>query len=149
MAIDRTPVDQKRNAFAQARTTRLQAQADLATRSAAVAALPRTGGASDPQLTAAKAAAAAQQRVVVDARTAEKAALVGVTSALGSWLLADPARDVARLESQYPIVLLPVRVETRFVPESSELRVRVYPHEISPRPHPPQLSSPPQTSAQP
>src|SRR5258708_32794590 len=89
MAIDRTPVDQKRNAFAQARTTRLQAQADLATRSAAAAALSRTVGASDPQLTAAKAPAAAQQPVVFAPRTAESAPIAYVSPPPGS--RADPA----------------------------------------------------------
>jgi Putative peptidoglycan binding domain len=138
---DRTPVDQERDTFARARTARLRAQADLAAKNATLAAASRTAAASDPQLQAAKDAAAAQGQAVAAARRAEEAALSGVTSSLRSWLREDPALDVARLPSWYPIVLLPVRVETRFVPEASELRVRVYPDEIFADAHEPELSA--------
>ncbi len=44
----------------------------------------------------------------------------------------DPAVDILQLSPQYPIALLPVRVETRFVADPlPELLVRVYPDEIA------------------
>jgi hypothetical protein len=139
-SLDRTDLERTRDELAAARDARLRAQAELAARRAAVAALRRTAAPSDPALQAAAAEAAAQERAVAAARRAETAAAAGVTSALGAWLLEDPALDVARLEARFPIVLLPVRIETRFVPEASELRVRIYPDELMADAHEPELS---------
>ena len=141
MAVDRTPVDQQRQAFAQARTARLQAQADLVTKNATLAQLQRTRAASDPAVAAAVDAVKAQQSTLKDAKGAEKAAGASVTAALASWLTRDPSMDVARLESRTPIVLLPLRVETRFSIETMRLLVRVYPDEISADAHEPDLSA--------
>src|SRR5689334_13116937 len=104
--VDRTPVEATRGAFAKARDERLRAQAELARRNAAAAALARTVAPSDPALAAAAQAAAAQAQAVAGAWRAEAAARAGVTAALGTWLLDDPALDVARLEARYPIVFL-------------------------------------------
>ncbi|MGZ4242604.1 MAG: hypothetical protein ACXVQ7_13465, partial [Actinomycetota bacterium] len=138
--VDRTPVDQKRQAFAQARTARFQAQADLATKNATLAQLGRTRPPTDPQVQAAGRDVVAQQRVVENARAAEKNALADVTAALGSWLLEDPAIDIGRLESRVPIILLPLRLETRFAPDGQQLLVRIYPDEISADAHETDLS---------
>src|SRR5262249_11431337 len=128
---DRTPVDDKRQAFTAARTTRLQAQAGLAAKNTTLATLSRTLPADDPQVRAAGDAVRQQQQIVGTARRAEKAASLDITSALRGWLATDPTADIGRLYSSYPIVLLPVRIETRFVAEQSELRVRIYPDEVS------------------
>ncbi len=47
--------------------------------------------------------------------------------------MADPESDIQRFDGAYPIALLPVRIETRFVddPQLPVLRVRVYPDEIA------------------
>jgi hypothetical protein len=148
MAVDRSPVDTTRAAFTTARNARLAAQADLVKKNVAVAALARSAPPNDPALASAKSAAQAQQDAVSAARAAEKTALTNVTAVLGQWLLEDPAADVTRLEGRFPIVLMPVRVETRFVPESSELRVRVYPDEITSDAHEPELSQTEQTAGQ-
>jgi hypothetical protein len=70
-----------------------------------------------------------QARAAVDAATASLAA------AISSWLtmtgtttVVNQADDVARLETTAPLVLFPVRIETRF--ESASLKLRVYPDEI-------------------
>ncbi|HEX8792895.1 MAG TPA: hypothetical protein VF765_18245 [Polyangiaceae bacterium] len=145
---DRTPVEQKRAAFDQARAARLAAQADLVAKNAAVTTLTRTVSPTDPRLQAAKSAVDAQKTAVAGLRAAEKDAVAGVTSALAAWLLADPTADVGRLEARYPIVLVPVRVETRFDAASSNLLVRVYPDEFSADPHEPELSSAEQAAGQ-
>src|SRR5215211_4707551 len=50
--------------------------------------------------------------------------------------------DVARLSAQYPIVMLPVRIETRFKPhdDTPHLWVRIYPDEIVADFHEPELT---------
>jgi len=56
--------------------------------------------------------------------------------------MADPATDIQRLGADYPIALLPVRIETKFVASSPpELRIRVYPDEIAADLHDPTLSA--------
>jgi hypothetical protein len=141
MSLDRTPVDQARQAFAQARTARMQAQADLITKNATLAQLHRTKPLSDPQVQAAQAAVSAQQTTVLNTRTAEKAASSAISTTLAGWLLEDPAQDVAQLEAIHPIVLVPLRIETRFSPDGTQLMVRIYPDEISADAHEPDLSA--------
>jgi hypothetical protein len=169
MATDRTAVENARKAFTTARLARLQAQADLATKTATAASLARTLSATSPQLQAAQAAVTQQQQVVTTARATETAAIASVTSALTAFLGASPADDVARLEATAPIVLLPVRIETRFAAAATttttktatttvtgattsvqrervsaptaQLLVRMYPDEIAADSHEPQLSA--------
>ncbi|MEP6733164.1 MAG: hypothetical protein ABJE10_21150 [bacterium] len=54
-----------------------------------------------------------------------------------------PAQDVAQLSAEYPIALLPVRIETRFGTSDGKpsLRVRVYPDEIMADGHEPELTA--------
>jgi hypothetical protein len=140
-AVDRTPVDQQRDVIARVRTARLQALADLAASEADVAALSRVLPDNDPRLQAARTAAAAAGTAVAAARRAETASIGDMTATLAAWLAKDPAQDVARLETRYPIVLLPARIETRFAPEQGQLLVRVYPDAISADAHEPELSA--------
>jgi hypothetical protein len=63
-----------------------------------------------------------------------------MSAALTKFLAADVAGDVGRLESAYPIVLVPLRIETRFDAVSKELHVRIYPDEFSADAHEPDLS---------
>ena len=55
--------------------------------------------------------------------------------------MADLARDLPSLSTDYPIALLPVRIETRFVAAPPSLQVRVYPDEIFADGHRPQLTA--------
>jgi hypothetical protein len=105
-----------------------------------VTALSRVLPEDDSRLQAARTAAATAGRAVTAARQAESASIADLAATLAAWLTEDPAQDVARLESQYPIVLLPARIETRFVPEQGQLLVRVYPDAISADAHEPELS---------
>lgn len=73
-------------------------------------------------------------------QTAEHERRADVTSAIATWLsaatgasdLAKAAADVARVPTSVPIVLFPVRIETRFDLTSTPrvLKVRIYPDEI-------------------
>jgi hypothetical protein len=138
---DRAPLDRQRQAFDVARASRRQAQADLAARAAELARLRRTAAADDPLLREALVARRQTEQTATAARADERATQTAVATALRAWLADDPAADVARLDATYPIVLLPVRIETRFFPERAELRVRVYPDEILADAHEPELAA--------
>ena len=69
------------------------------------------------------------------AQATERGGCRALTTALGTFIGdGEPGTEVARLSTEYPIVLLPVRIETRFdlpaAPGKPVLRVRVYPDEI-------------------
>ncbi|HMI37106.1 MAG TPA: hypothetical protein VK505_05725, partial [Steroidobacteraceae bacterium] len=70
-----------------------------------------------------------------DARRSARGAKADYLKALAAWLGSpdDVGRDFARLSAAYPILLMPVRIETRFFtnPAPGELRVRIYPDEIA------------------
>jgi hypothetical protein len=80
-------------------------------------------------LTDAQTAESRAQQAVAAARSALSSAQTALNGAIGSWLgNFDYNGDISRLEAASPIVLFPVRIETRFT--STMLNVRVYPDEI-------------------
>src|SRR5512140_2123699 len=54
----------------------------------------------------------------------------------------DPALAVQALDARFPIALLPVRLETRYVPigQPTTLRIRVYPDDLQTIEHMPALT---------
>src|SRR5579871_4473965 len=156
--VDRTSVDDARAALAAARQVRLQTQSELASKQAALSEASRTLPSGDQRLQAAKADVAGQQAAVTAAWADEKTAIAGLSKALAGFLATDISLDVSKLEAQVPIVLLPVRLETRFAAapsgpppgpagapasagNSPALLVRIYPDEISADGHEPELSA--------
>ena len=85
---------------------------------------------------------------VAESRAAERAARTNLREKLEKWLPENPRDEVARLSADYPIVFLPIRIETRFdlrAPERSRewqpsLMVRIYPDEIAITTHEPTLT---------
>ena len=60
---------------------------------------------------------------------------------LVQWITQNLSSGVDRLSAAYPIFLMPVRLETRFVTTPSpELRIRIYPDEIFADAHEPELT---------
>ena len=77
-----------------------------------------------------------------DVRAEERAARLDLLRDLTAALGPDPTDDVATLDAAFPIILLPVRLETRFTGSNgqSELLIRVYPDEIHADTHEPALT---------
>jgi hypothetical protein len=124
----------------------IRSQATLAARVAALARARRVSASDPDRVTRAAADREAARRALRDARVAERAARAAFVDELTAWLGPDPAVDVARLSAAYPIVLLPVRIETRFAAlggdgdRAGELRVRIYPDDIAADTHEPELT---------
>ncbi len=138
---DRTPLVAARRQWAAARAARLAAQAASRAADAELSNLSRVSAPDSSVLVAARASADSAAQALAGARGAEAAAGSALTTAIASWLPPDPSEDLSRLEATYPIVLLPVRLETRFDAERSQLLVRIYPDEISADAHEPDLSA--------
>lgn len=132
-------------ALAQARAESNQSQgaASLAAEKAkqiqaALDRLNRAANANDGDALAQKARLEEQlARVKADAATARKAAGAAnerVSAALAGFAgFTDPRQNVDRLSAELPFLLLPVRVETRFVTQGTapQLWVRIYPDDCS------------------
>lgn len=94
-------------------------------------------GPISPTAEADKAAVAER---IKTARKKEKEAKKRLMETIISSLSPDPKEDYKKLGADYPIVLLPARLETRFLRTSRELLVRIYPDEIAAEAHEPELT---------
>ena len=130
---DLTAVNAARTALKAARVALAQAVSDAADADAALADASRTAAGSDrdPFIVAANNA----HDAATAARAAERTARDNVTTAVASLFTSVSTldADLGRLAATAPLVLYPVRVETRFgvdVHGAPVLRVRIYPDEI-------------------
>jgi hypothetical protein len=136
MALNTAPwsaVDVARTQLATMRTTLADALVDAANAKAALADAQRTLTGTD--LDPFNQAVTATGNAVTTARANETAARNDLASKLGDWvpLSLSPTDDLARLPADAPIVMLPVRIETRFGTDAGgapALLLRVYPDEI-------------------
>ncbi len=103
---------------------------------ARIAELART---ADPTLDAEQRRREIAVAQLADARTKLASAMATVESAHAAMVLAaDPRRTLGELDDHVPFVLLPLRLETRFVGE--ELWIRAYPDEVAISSHEPALT---------
>ncbi|MGC4070209.1 MAG: hypothetical protein QM784_37225 [Polyangiaceae bacterium] len=119
-----------RKALAQARTTLISAQYDLEAASNALVEARRVYAPGTAELSDAEAAKESASVALQQARETEATAKTALQVQLGAWLPEEmePTADLARLKGNQPIVLFPVRIETRF--DGNLLKVRVFPDEI-------------------
>ena len=104
----------------------------------------------DPALERAQVAQAKCEEQRKASRGELHAAREEYTKALGGWLGDDGDQDFNRLAADYPILLFPARIETRFflAGRAPELRVRIYPDEILADAHEPELTATEVTAGQ-
>lgn len=131
---DLTPLRNARTAFRTARQALLTALDNVGTSAAALADAQRTFAAGRPELIAAQQASDDAVSAATAARANEKTARANVLTAISNWVGGVTIdADLGRLQTAAPLVLFPVRVETRFGTDDSNmpvLRVRIYPDEI-------------------
>lgn len=65
-----------------------------------------------------------------------------IAKILTNWMDEKPEEDIKTISAEFPIVLFPIRIETRFTPvgKPKELKVRIYPDEILADTHEPGLT---------
>ena len=131
VAKARTALAAARSAAAQAAETKKKLVAQLAQ-------LSRTSGSNDPAASDRQAQLAAQlNQATSDAQAKQQvfsAAKQSVDRAMAGFeIFSDPRQNIASLKDSLPFVLMPVRIETRFVNygEVPQLWVRIYPDDCS------------------
>lgn len=134
-----TELDDKRSEMRRAEATLRKRGIELRDANAALANLKRRAGGADA------GAIAEAQREVGKAKEAQQVAaseLRAVVEVLGPLIEAalppTPQDEIAALEADRPIVLLPIRIETRFV--GTQLLLRIYPDDIFADTHEPELT---------
>ena len=138
----RRELDRTRRALDEANgaTRRLQMRTAAARRRLVDA--ERTASSKDRIVRDARAGFEAEERRWRSSRAEVLDARRNHLDALTAWLGDDGAKDFERLSAEYPILLLPVRIETRFfIGDAAELRVRIYPDEIAADTHEPELTA--------
>ena len=126
-------LESARNTFAAARESGAQLLAQVASREGELQQTLRDHDANDPAVVTAQGNLAQARQDLLRARSGERAAKDAVQSELDRWLgrfvPADDISEVTDLSSELPLVLLPVKLQTRFLPVGAptELQVRIYP----------------------
>lgn len=126
-------LDRLRAVLAESRADVTRLRAEVAVGSAGLLTLARLHGHNDPRYAEAQATHRGKIGELDAALERERAAGVNLSGALAEWLGDDAAEDFRRLSAQFPLVLLPVRLETRFDREPGRrprLLLRIYPDEI-------------------
>ncbi|MBI5301750.1 MAG: hypothetical protein HY868_06420 [Chloroflexi bacterium] len=102
--------------------------------------LARIGGSATQlaKLDAQIAKLRAKQKSLAERLRVENNALAGLSEKLVA--VTPPERMIATLDGGVPIVLLPVRLETRFFNRGTELRIRIYPDQAHLNGHEPELT---------
>ena len=130
---DRTALRNARAAFQSARLTLLGAIDAVGTTAAALEAAQRQFAPGRPELLQAQQNASTAVTNAATARAGDKTARANVLTAITAWLNSVSVDDdMARLSTSFPLVLFPVRIETRFDlnPTAPVMRLRIYPDEI-------------------
>jgi hypothetical protein len=132
-------IDEQRNAIAAARRDLRSRSIAVQDAEAALADLQRSARSRDAQrVEEARGRITAARTALAQARKAAATTAAGLRPLIDEALPRKPEDEVGQLAADRPIVLLPVRLETRFA--DSELLVRIYPDDIFADSHEPELT---------
>jgi hypothetical protein len=141
-------LDAARERLAQVRAAKLGAEVRVRDAQVELRRLRRLHPPRDRRVTAAEAELARAEAELERIRGGERAAGAAIARGLAELIRTGPADDVAGLDTEYPIVLMPVRLETRFFTDPAELRLRVYPDALAADQHDEALTATEQALAQ-
>ena len=138
----RTPLIEGRRLLEEAVGASLRLADQAAEAQTTLAAVRSTHRPDDPAVVAAEREQEQRLERLRRARADVAEARRRLASSVGAFLADDPSDDIGRLDAAFPMVLLPVRLETRFHSwaEQHELRVRLYPDSIHVHTHDPVLT---------
>ena len=138
--IDLSAIASARTTLANAEAREQKLMADLRAAREAHAQLLRTAAPAE-QIAAADSAVQRLIQQQVSLQTAKRNALSGVLRQRDALVtLLTPDQLAGTLSGAHPVVMLPVRLETRFFNNAQELRVRIYPDQIHLDQHEPALT---------
>ena len=137
-----TPQDSARRALVDSRKAVNDLHVSISAERKNLEMLKRQHGPQDERVVAAERKVAESEGTLKDARQTAVNADARLNELIRGSLGLGIDRDVARLSAQYPIVMLPVRIETRFKPVNNvpHLWLRIYPDEIVADFHEPELT---------
>lgn len=137
---EQAAVEHARVALAQAVRENRRLTAEVTRSATRLQQLLRIHGAGDPRAQQAQAEQTARLRRLEQARETEAEARQALAAAQNRWLERIGSDDLAQLTTDFPLVLFPVRLETRFDPQAAVLKIRVYPDTILAETHDPLLT---------
>jgi hypothetical protein len=139
---DRAALERARRDLAAARSDAARRALAAARAEAALADAKRVFGSDDDRTFEAIRARDEAKKRLDGARGLIRNAESTLTGAINEFIRDVPEQDFSRLDASLPIVMLPVRLETRFQRgrQMAELLIRVYPDEIVADPHEPALT---------
>jgi hypothetical protein len=140
--MNETPQDSARRALVESRKAVNDLHVSISAERKNLETLKRQHGSQDDRVVAAERQVAASESKLKGARQAAGNADARLNELIRGSLGLSIDRDVARLSAQYPILMIPVRIETRFKPVDNvpHLWVRIYPDEIVADFHEPELT---------
>jgi predicted Rdx family selenoprotein len=130
-------INDARKALAEASKERSRLSADIALSQAAGGGYRKLKAAGPSEAGAEGATNGNRLKIARQREREEKQRLM---DAISRSLSENPAEDLRKLKAEYPIVLLPARLETRFSRDTAELLVRIYPDEIAAETHESELT---------
>lgn len=123
-------LDDARSRLTETRAAKQQAQVRVRDAEAELRRLRRLHTNDDDQVRRAEAELGRAEAALEGVLRDERATRAAISAGLAEWIDTLPRDEFSGLDADCPIILFPVRLETRFIAQPAELRVRIYPDAI-------------------